>query len=88
MMPESKGPAAGNGEGLKRQTFSKTEISKLRIRRQRLSAWTSVLDAIGDWQDRLRIRLRDVNAGDVEEEVRIFRDLCSALSDYLEAEAA
>ena len=69
MLPKSKGPAVGSGEGLQTKTISKKTNSKIRI------TWTHLLDAIADWHD-------------VEEEVRIFRDVCSALSDFLAARQA
>ena len=88
MLPKSKGPAVGSDEGLQTKTISKKTNRKIRIRRQRFSAWTHLLDAIADWHHRLSERLDGVDALDVEEEVRIFRDVCRALSDFLAARQA
>jgi hypothetical protein len=57
--------------------------------RRRLIAFTDVLDAVADWRDQISARLSSVEPiTDIEEEVRTFRRLCDALSDFLEARKA
>jgi len=59
------------------------------IARRRLIAFTDVLDAIADWRDKMSPGLnRGEPITDIEEEVRTFRRLCAALSNFLERRKA
>ena len=59
------------------------------IAHRRLIAFTDVLDVIADWRDQISTKLNSVEPiTDIEQEVRTFRRLCDALSNFLERRKA